>query len=259
LSRAPVPRWLAIPERSLLSALSAALSTARSASFAACSAVARGLVDLLLPRRCAACAAAAPSGPLCLACRHALPAPPAAHAGSAPPLQPQLDELVAAAGYAGELERWIQAFKYPQRGVTGADPAAIAVVRALICEAARGVTAAAEPYVVIPVPLHPRRLRARGFNPSAVLARAVAREQRAQLETHLLVRCRDTPSQTGLDRRGRARNVAGAFRCTRVAPPAVLLVDDVVTTGATVAECARVLRRAGAERVVVVCVARTPI
>jgi predicted amidophosphoribosyltransferase len=70
---------------------------------------------------------------------------------------------------------------------------------------------------------------------------------------------RDTPSQTGLDRRARARNVAGAFRVRRGAriPPRVWLVDDVVTTGATLAEAARVLRRAGARQVAAICAART--
>jgi len=70
---------------------------------------------------------------------------------------------------------------------------------------------------------------------------------------------RDTPSQTGLDRRARARNVAGAFRVRRGAriPSRVWLVDDVVTTGATLREAARALRHAGARRIVAICVART--
>ena len=76
----------------------------------------------------------------------------------------------------------------------------------------------------------------------------------------LLVRTRDTPTQTGLDRRARARNVAGAFRATTASslPGRVWLVDDVVTTGATLFEAARALRRVGAGAVVGVCVARTP-
>ena len=71
---------------------------------------------------------------------------------------------------------------------------------------------------------------------------------------------RDTPSQTGLDRRARRANVRGAFRVRERRAPAsvVWLVDDVVTTGSTLAECARTLRRAGAQRVVAICIARTP-
>jgi ComF family protein len=109
------------------------------------------------------------------------------------------------------------------------------------------------------VPLHPRRLRARGFNPAAVLARTVAREAGAPFAAGLLVRLRDTPSQTGLDRRARRANVRGAFalRGADRPPETVWLVDDVVTTGSTLEECARALRRAGARRVVAICAART--
>ncbi len=78
------------------------------------------------------------------------------------------------------------------------------------------------------------------------------------MDTRALRRLRDTPSQTGLDRRERRRNVAGAFRCRRRVARVVWLVDDVVTTGATLSECARVLRRSGARRVVGLCAARTP-
>jgi ComF family protein len=113
---------------------------------------------------------------------------------------------------------------------------------------------------VVPVPLHPRRLRERGFNPAALLARAIARASHARFDPALLLRVRDTPSQTGQGRRARRANVRGAFRVkegTR-APGVVWLVDDVVTTASTLEECARTLRRAGARRVVAVCVARTP-
>jgi predicted amidophosphoribosyltransferase len=78
------------------------------------------------------------------------------------------------------------------------------------------------------------------------------------VEPRLLARLRDTPSQTGLSRRARRRNVRGAFRALGPAPARVWLVDDVVTTGATLWEAARVLRRAGAREVVALCAARTP-
>jgi ComF family protein len=114
------------------------------------------------------------------------------------------------------------------------------------------------PDALVPVPLHPARIRARGFAPAAVLARALARALGAPAAPALR-RVRDTPSQTGLDRPGRRRNVAGAFAPARPLPGATIwLVDDVVTTGATLGEAARVLRAAGAGRVAAVCVARTP-
>jgi competence protein ComFC len=110
---------------------------------------------------------------------------------------------------------------------------------------------------VVPVPLHPSRLRARGFNPATILARAIGRQTKPRLVTDLLVRVRDTPTQTHLGRRQRRKNVRGAFQCT--APPAstIWLVDDVVTTGSTLEEAARCLRRAGAKNVQALCVART--
>jgi ComF family protein len=113
---------------------------------------------------------------------------------------------------------------------------------------------------VVAVPQTPRRLRERGFNPAERLARAAARESGARCDPVALRRVRGGASQTGLDRAARRRNVAGAFRARApgAIPARVWLVDDVVTTGATLLEAARVLRRAGAREIVGVCVARTP-
>jgi ComF family protein len=165
---------------------------------------------------------------------------------------------VAAVFYEPPFEAWMQRFKYPARGIAGLDPRPGAVVRALVCEAGARAPGPA-PALVVPVPLHARRLRHRGFNPAATLARALAREQRCTVDPVALVRVRDTPSQTGLDRRGRRRNVRDAFRPRRglQATGPVWLVDDVVTTGATLAEAARALQSAGVETVVGVCVAKT--
>jgi ComF family protein len=165
----------------------------------------------------------------------------------------------AAALYQGEAEHWIRRFKYPRRGWRGLDPAPLGVIRQLALEAA-GAAPGPSPDCVLPVPLHPRRLRERGFNPAALLARWIARKQNSRFDAGLLHRLRDTPSQTGLGRLARRANVRGAFgvRPGLRAPPVVWLVDDVVTTGSTLDECARVLRRAGARRVVGICVACTP-
>jgi ComF family protein len=111
---------------------------------------------------------------------------------------------------------------------------------------------------VIPIPLHPRALRRRGFNPAALLARAAARACGVSVDCVALERLRDTASQTGLDRAARRRNVRGAFRARQAPPARVWLVDDVVTTGATLDEAARALRRAGAGEIFGLCVARTP-
>jgi ComF family protein len=164
---------------------------------------------------------------------------------------------VAAVAYAGRVPDWMQRFKYPGSSWSSLDGTAVRVVCSLAADAAC-LAPGPPPDAVVPVPLHPRRLRARGFNPAALLARAVAQQIARPWHPTALVRHRDTPSQTGLDRRERRRNVRGAFRCASEPRRSVWLVDDVMTTGATLSECARMLRRAGTRRVVAVCVARTP-
>jgi len=170
---------------------------------------------------------------------------------------PPLAALHCAVEYRALVEDWIQRFKYPPRGLAGLDPAPRAVLEQLVRASAARLPAPA-PQLVVPVPLHPRRLRQRGFNPAGLLARAVAREVGTRCNPIALRRLRDTPSQTKLDRSARRRNVRNAFETRTPVPEVVWLVDDVVTTGSTLAECARVLKRAGARRVVGVCAAWTP-
>jgi ComF family protein len=108
---------------------------------------------------------------------------------------------------------------------------------------------------VVPVPLPAGRLRERGYNQAVEIARALAR---GRLDLSLCVRSRDTPAQMDLPYAERRRNVRGAFRCTRaLAGQSVAVVDDVMTTGATLDEIAATLKRAGAARVVNWVVART--
>ena len=115
------------------------------------------------------------------------------------------------------------------------------------------------PGMILPVPLHPRRLRERGYNQALEIARAASRELGVNCDGGCCERVLATAPQAGLQQKERRRNVRGAFRVTR--PPAaahVAVLDDVVTTGSTVAELARVLRKAGVERIDVWAVARTP-
>jgi ComF family protein len=114
---------------------------------------------------------------------------------------------------------------------------------------------------LVPVPLHWRRLWARRFNQAAALARVVASDSGVPLLTAALRRARATPQQVGLSRSARAANVQGAFAVTQAGKTAIygkrlVLVDDVLTSGATVDACARVLLRAGARNVDVVVFAR---
>lgn len=115
--------------------------------------------------------------------------------------------------------------------------------------------------VIVPVPLHYTRLVMRGFNQSGWLAQAVGRTSGKPVLVDALVRTRRTPSQAGLARKARRRNVTGAFRVRkrregRIAGAHVLLIDDVLTTGATLSACTRALKRAGARQVDVLVLAR---
>ncbi|MDD5231780.1 MAG: ComF family protein [Syntrophales bacterium] len=114
--------------------------------------------------------------------------------------------------------------------------------------------------VIVPVPLHLNRLRERGFNQSLVLAQQISKVHSVPLDFRCLGRLRDTVSQTGLGRNERMTNIRGSFRVRSagaVEGRKVLLVDDVLTTGSTAGECARVLLGAGAVSVDLVTLART--
>jgi len=234
----------------------------------------RDLVDLAIPRRCAGCSVPLQTRKhaLCVHCANKLPwlktetcslcqevlvADPSSRCAACAALPSALAACVASTAYSGETERWIRRFKYPSIGLSGLDPRPEAVVRYLARDAASRVDSH-PPDLVVPVPLHPKRLRSRGFNPAAALAKEVAASVGSRSAAVALRRTRDTPSQTGLDRRQRKRNIAGAFVCKQRVPRRVWLVDDVVTTGSTLMEAAQMLRRAGAREVVAVCAARTP-
>lgn len=114
--------------------------------------------------------------------------------------------------------------------------------------------------LIMPVPLHPKKLSKRGFNQSLLLARHVASRTGLELDFLCLRRIRYTLPQTGLKSAERSKNVRRAFAFTgrkTLKGRTVLLVDDVATTGSTLNECARVLKRAGAEKVMCLVVART--
>jgi ComF family protein len=167
---------------------------------------------------------------------------------------------VAYGSYDGGLRELIHLLKYEQ-----IQPAARALGRMLA-----DAIAALEPswsrgsLVVVPVPLHTRKLRQRGFNQSELIVREalkfVPETAPLQLRAGVLQRRRETQSQTGLTRHQRRENIRGAFVVAKpehIAARDVLLVDDVFTTGTTVSECARVLQRAGASNIYVATVART--
>ena len=117
----------------------------------------------------------------------------------------------------------------------------------------------ADGQILIPVPLHPKKYKKRGYNQSALLARELGHIFQLPVDETSLIRVRNTPSQTQFGREGRLQNMSGAFSCTRaenIQGKVVLLIDDVATTGATLEGCAQALKTAGAKKVIAYTLAR---
>ena len=189
-----------------------------------------------LPPACPRCALPAPEGRVCAACL------------ARPPLQAH---TAAAFLYASPVDRLLPRLKFH---------ADLAAGRLLSRLALPAFAAAPRPQALLPLPLHRARLRRRGFDQALELARPLARALGLPLLTGGLRRQRATAAQSELDARERRRNVRGAFAVPPgVALPAHLaLFDDVMTTGATLGEAARVLHAAGVRRVDLWALARAP-
>jgi ComF family protein len=157
---------------------------------------------------------------------------------------------VTAFAYRFPVDRLVQRFKFSGDLALGN----------LLGEALfHAASASARPDLVLASPSSSRRLRERGFNPALVLARHVASRLALPIDPHALVKSRHTPPQAGLDRAGRQRNVRGAYQCVRgLEGLHVAVVDDVMTTGSTMAAIAAELVASGAKRVSGWVVARTP-
>ena len=173
--------------------------------------------------------------------------------------RPPFERALAYGPYDGALRDLVHLLKYAR--VHTAAP----VLGRMLAEVIAGLAIESERVLVVPVPLYRAKQRQRGFNQALELTRAALRlvapaaRAKYELAPERLLRVRDTLSQTGLTRYQRRENVRGAFLAVdpeRLQGATVLLVDDVFTTGTTVTECAKVLRRAGAARVYVATVAR---
>jgi ComF family protein len=233
----------------------------------------RAALDLLLPPVCLACRqpVSDPHG-LCAACwsglrfierpyceRLGIPFAydlgPGALSAEAIATPPPYDRCRSAVLYEGPALDLVRGLKYRDR----TDLARL--IGRLAARAARDLVDGAD--LVMPVPLHWRRLLKRRFNQSAMVARMVSVETGIPLDVASLKRIRSTRPQVGLTGRARSANVAGAFRVSpeaarRIAGRNVILVDDVITTGATAAAATRTLKRAGAARVDLLTFARVP-
>lgn len=151
------------------------------------------------------------------------------------------------------LRSTVQKFKYGRKVSLGKP------LGRLMARGCEEFLSACRAELVVPVPLHLKRLRWRGFNQSVLLANEVSRAYATPMDPFVLVRRRETPPQTQLTEVERRRNVRGAFSVNPAKPiknKSILLVDDVYTSGATVNECSRALRRAGAKEVYVLTLAR---
>ncbi|WP_338034921.1 ComF family protein [Lamprobacter modestohalophilus] len=240
-------------------------------------------IDLLYPPTCALCGAPGDAGrDLCAGCHADLPLIGAHCARCAKPFPvAALDHDSTAtwphaAGLCGHcqrqpppFERCIAAFRYE-------DPLPILVggikfqsklnlIRLLgellaeKLEDERQRPGWQPPEAILPVPLHPRRLRVRGYNQALELARLVSRRLDIPINHRCCQRMRSTQAQSALNEQLRFSNIHGAFEVTstRTLPRRIAILDDVVTTGATVSELARVLKRAGCERIDIWALART--
>lgn len=222
------------------------------------------VADVLMPQDCFVCGGEAGGPALCPACRQELPF----HANVACPVcalpsldghicghcsrhPPAFDATQVAFEYAFPVDAMLHALKYRHR-LALADFFAGELLRV-----AAGLRLRAD--VILPMPLHPRRLAERGFNQAVEVARPLARATGLPLELAGVRRVRDTVAQAGLDREARLRNPRGAFDCgASLAGLRIAVVDDVMTTGATLDELARCLKRQGAAWVGNLVVARTP-
>lgn len=246
----------------------AAIAAERSSTAAS---MLRRIADFLLPPVCISCRTRVGShGLLCGTCfakidfiapplceRLGVPLPfetgekPLSAAAIASP--PVYDRARAAAHYSDAMRELVQSFKYRDRHE------GLALFARWLAKAGAELLADAD--LIVPVPLHTTRLWRRRFNQSAMLAVALGRLCRVPVDCFALMRVRPTASQVGLTADQRRRNVAGAFRVDKDNAPRIkgrklVVVDDVITTGATAEACARVLKRAGAARVDVLALAR---
>ncbi|MFZ0449510.1 MAG: ComF family protein [Desulfatiglandaceae bacterium] len=238
-----------------------------------------GFIDLIYPPRCQVCnqflirgrTGRKPGSPICPSCTEgfrrlthprciicARPFEPGAGenhlCGSCLGKRPLFQAIEAPYLYEGSLKTVIHRFKYGERsGLAG-------FLGPLLASFAKDRGLGAEHPLVMPIPLHPRRLRERGFNQSKLLSEHLAKELSAELDFLSLRRIRYTLPQTGLGKHERRKNVRGAFRLQdsrRVSGRTVFLVDDVATTGNTLNACAKTLLKGGVDKVLCLVLART--
>ena len=229
------------------------------------------IVDLIYPPRCPLCGAALaaqsglcaecwgqlsiPGEPSCSACQRPFPADQPQGQICAPCLAdpPRHDGIAAGTLYTDESRKLVLAFKHGRR-------IALAPMLARLMLARLPIEVGPD-WLVVPVPLHRWRIWRRGYNQAALLAGEIARARGATLVVDGLLRRKRTPSLGGLGKAARARALSGAIavnpaQAGRLRGSQILLVDDVLTSGATSSACVSALKRGGASKVMIACFAR---
>jgi ComF family protein len=227
-----------------------------------------GLFDLVFPRNCILCRGFHPAtadDPLCPACfsRIAFNHPPFCVKCSRPlaaytdeglcadcrRLMPAFDRAWAATLYTGPMAELIPRYKFHHK--TALRKTFVAIIRHFLKRYEIALTAD----IILPVPLHPARLRERGYNQSALIAESLAGALGIPPALNGLERVRHTPRQSELGQKDRFTNIRGAFRMkpsSEFTGKSVILVDDLLTTGATASEAAKTLKDAGAAEITVI-------
>lgn len=231
------------------------------------------LLDVILPPLCHICHSFIPNAGklhICPACRDGLPLVAAPLCpicgisfigaggdhlcGACLTHPPHFDSARAHFLYEGAIRELIHSFKYNYHTQLRNPLAHLAL------EGMRGFLTDCEPHLIVPVPLHCSRLRQRGFNQAVLLGRVISSQLSLPMLPEALARTRQTEPQIKLSSTERRLNVKGAFKVNRadhIAGKRILLLDDVMTTGSTMNECAKELKKAGAEVVIAATVART--
>ncbi|MBS1142032.1 MAG: Phosphoribosyltransferase [Proteobacteria bacterium] len=223
-------------------------------------ALARKLGNAILPGSCLLCGADSQSELLCTKCNADLPGLPShlcplcadqtthgERCGACLKDTPHFDRTIALFHYDFPLDRIVHVLKYGHQ----------LAVATWCSEQLATRIATDELDLIVPLPLHPQRLIERGFNQSAEIARTLGKSLAIPVDHTNVLRTRPTPPQADLPHKDRKKNVRGAFECRAdLTGRRLLLIDDVMTTGATVNECARVLKLHGAASITVAVIAR---
>ena len=233
----------------------------------------RNIADVIFPPRCLGCAEIIPQQSLqafCEACKEKIRFITGSHCpvcgmaffdspapnhlcGNCLESKPFFHLARAVASYETLILDLIHQFKYGRNISTGA------VLASFMAEFSFPDFDFTDYSLIIPVPLHIRRLRERSFNQALILAKAIGKKYRIPVNFSLLKRQKLTLTQTGLDKKEREKNIKGAFTVTdnaKIEGKNIILVDDVYTTGATINQCAKTLIKAGASKVAVLTLAR---